>query len=368
MTNWTTIVYSKSEDEYTENVEAFKENWLATHLEDIAYIESSWLIPRNRDRLVSAWVDKHLHLDNTATSKAEGIHGTIKADIHSKNIDLLYAWDVINSVVSRQLKAIDQVQRRQRKDTKPHYEYPVFDLVRHSVSFHAMDLAYSQFKMATTMAEDDKCKERFTRSIGIPCRHLIKKRLDTDEPLRLTDFDSSYHLRAFDGVKYHQPTLPPIKRPGRVYRQNGSRTSTRRTESAFELAARETAQRVAYENGKRPMKCSICTPEQRWGHKKNIIICPKHPRHSDWLASQGNTSNTPSLAQNITQQSCRQDQPQAETKDIIEVNTGRASTELYDSDDPDFQLEQYIPRIETTTTGFRRYIKGRDPSELPASK
>jgi hypothetical protein len=183
MANWTTIVYSKSEDEYTENVEAFKENWLATHLEDVAYIESSWLIPRNRDRLVSAWVDKHLHLDNTATSKAEGIHGTIKADIHSKNIDLLYAWDVINKVVSRQLKAIDQVQRRQRKDTKPHYEYPVFDLVRHSVSFHVMDLAYSQFKMATTMAEDDECKERFTRSIGIPCRHLIKKRLDTDEPL-----------------------------------------------------------------------------------------------------------------------------------------------------------------------------------------
>ena len=54
MTDWTTIIYSKSEDEYIENVEAFKENWLVTHLEDIAYIESSWLIPRNRDRLVSA--------------------------------------------------------------------------------------------------------------------------------------------------------------------------------------------------------------------------------------------------------------------------------------------------------------------------
>jgi hypothetical protein len=106
----------------------------------------------------------------------------------------------------------------------------------------------------------------------------------------------------------------------------------------------------------------------RWGHKKNMIICPKHPRHSDWLASQGNTSNTPLSAQNITQQSYRQDQPRAETEDIIEVNTGGASTGLYDSDDPDFQLEQYIPRIETTATGFRRHIEARDPSELPASK
>jgi hypothetical protein len=104
-----------------------------------------------------------------------------------------------------------------------------------------MDLVYSQFKMATTIAEDDECKERFTRSVGISCRHLIKKRLDTNELLRLTDFDSSYHLRAFDGVKYYQPILLPIKRPGRVYRQNWLRTSTRRTESAFELAARKIA-------------------------------------------------------------------------------------------------------------------------------
>jgi hypothetical protein len=90
-----------------ENVEAFKENWLVTHLEDVAYIKSSWLIPRNRNRLVSTWVNKYLHLDNTTILKAEGIYSTIKADIHSKNIDLLYTWDIINKVVSRQLKAIN---------------------------------------------------------------------------------------------------------------------------------------------------------------------------------------------------------------------------------------------------------------------
>jgi hypothetical protein len=81
-----------------------------------------------------------------------------------------------------------------------------------------MDLVYSQFKMVTTIAKDDEYKERFTRSISIPYRHLIKKRLDTNELLRLTDFDSSYYLYTFNRVKYYQPTLPPIKRPSRVYR------------------------------------------------------------------------------------------------------------------------------------------------------
>jgi hypothetical protein len=95
--------------------------------------------------------------------------------------------------------------------------------------------------MATTIAEDNEYKERFTRSISIPYRHLIKKRLDTNELLRLTDFDLSYYLYAFNRVEYYQPILLLIKCPSRVYRQNGLRTSTRQTESTFKLAAREIA-------------------------------------------------------------------------------------------------------------------------------
>jgi len=66
-----------------------------------------------------------------------------------------------------------------------------------------MDLVYSQFKIATTIAKDDEYKERFTRSISIPYRYLIKKYLDTNKLLRLTDFDSFYYLHAFNRVKYH---------------------------------------------------------------------------------------------------------------------------------------------------------------------
>jgi MULE transposase domain len=425
--DWTQIVYAPNIEAYEEAVAVFKTHWQDSHIADVSYIERNWLVPRNRDRIVSAWANQHLHLGNNVTSRAEGIHGTIKEDIHSKNIDLLYAWDIIDDVVLRQLKAMDYEQRRQREATKPHYQFKIFDLVRGHVSFRALDLASNQLKMAKNQSDEElgECTERFTQSIGIPCKHLIKKRLDTGEPLRLIEFSSAYHLRAFEGENYHEPTLPPVRRQGRVYRHNGSQTSTRRVESAFERAARETAQKVAFEKGKAPWKCSVCRPEVAWGHKKNMVVCPRHPKHHEWLASQGNTANGSQSMRTIAPIRSNQQQfslqtGTQETEDIIEVDTTSAAiptaqltrsshhssmprgspnsnttdspqnelaethtTEtqenatilISDSEgsgdpdyDPDLNLDQYAATTFTTESGFRHHQIGRDINDLPQEK
>ena len=91
MKGWTSIVSSPTVEIYLEKVKKFKAKWTPTHLEDYMYIEQNWLDSRNRACIVSAWTNEYLHLGNTATSRAEGIHATIKRDIETKNIDLLYA-------------------------------------------------------------------------------------------------------------------------------------------------------------------------------------------------------------------------------------------------------------------------------------
>ena len=53
-----------------------------------------------------------MHLRNITTFRGEGIYSTIKRDIETKNIDLLYAWDAINRVIKRWLKAMDNKQKR----------------------------------------------------------------------------------------------------------------------------------------------------------------------------------------------------------------------------------------------------------------
>lgn len=95
MKMWIAIAWSEAEELYTTAVNEFKARWYTAHLECVAYIESNWLIPKNRDKIVTCYTTRHLHLGNTTTCRAEGLHSTIKNDIESKAIDLLYAWDAI---------------------------------------------------------------------------------------------------------------------------------------------------------------------------------------------------------------------------------------------------------------------------------
>jgi hypothetical protein len=155
------------------------------------------------------------------------------------------------------------------------------------VSFVALELVYDQIQLARKISDLDKdiCSGRFTKSMGLPCKHVIKQRLNSGEVLRLTDFDTSWHLRSF-GLEYRRPVFPPLTRERdltRSRRTNGSKSSTRRLESGFKKAARETAQRIAYEQGKKCYRCSACGPKTRWGHKKSQPICPRHPKHDEWL-------------------------------------------------------------------------------------
>lgn len=86
------------------------------------------------------------------------------------------------------------------------------------------------------------CSGIFTKLIGLPYKHQIKRRLNANQMLRLEDFDSSWYLRLFEDA-YRRPILPPLKaaKTTRYRRTNGLRSSIRRLESGFEKAARETA-------------------------------------------------------------------------------------------------------------------------------
>jgi hypothetical protein len=155
MQDWHGIISSTTITVYQERVKNFKIRWTIDHLNAVAYIESNWLIPKNRNRVVAAWTNKHLHLRNTTTSRAKGIHGNIKADIKSKNINMLYTWDILDQVVERQFKAIKHEQKRQKIATQAHYRYKIFDFVRGYVSFAALNIVYDQMIMARNKKDLD---------------------------------------------------------------------------------------------------------------------------------------------------------------------------------------------------------------------
>jgi hypothetical protein len=312
---WTQIVQSRTEEEYKANVKEWRDKWIDSHPADVSYIERNWLIEEVRDMVVSAWTDQHLHLDTNVTSRGEGIHSTIKADIMRK-VDMLYGWEAIDKVVMRQVKAIDHEQKRQRVAAQAQWGNRVFDEVRRYVSHDALNRTVQQLRLARDPEVSLRdCTGVYTKSLGLPCKHTIESRLGV-EPLRLTDFDPSWHLRIFGEGERPRPILPPLKAAGpgtRRARTNGSASSTRRLPSEFELAAKEKAQRTAYEKGIALMRCSVCSPEERWGHRKNMLACPQHPRHRVWLLENGEISNDDDIDTNDNDEGIRSSQRSSPT-------------------------------------------------------
>jgi hypothetical protein len=293
---WNGIATAPTIELYKEAVHKFKIKWSPTHLADITYIENNWLIPNNRDKIMRAYTNDHLHLGNTTTSRVEGIHFIVKQDLGSKKCDLLYAWDVIDKVARRQLDNLNDNQGEQKSGRKAHYQFKIFDNVRKYVSYKALDLTYAQFNMARQTGPNNEpfdytnCTGRYTKTMGLPCKCTIAQRLQAapPRPLRLEDFHSAWCLRTFREEE-RIPILPPRKLDNRrlAGRPTGAKNKrTTRMESGFEKSAGEQAQKEAKEAGVSLVQCSACAPSNytsSWGHRKSQHNCPSHSKHQEWL-------------------------------------------------------------------------------------
>ena len=60
------------------NVDAEVPGWTKT----VAYVEATWLV--HRIKFVNAWVARHPHFGNIATSRAEGTHSTLESMLHTR--------------------------------------------------------------------------------------------------------------------------------------------------------------------------------------------------------------------------------------------------------------------------------------------
>jgi hypothetical protein len=65
---WHSIVASPDEKIFEERLARFEEKYRDEHSESVGYIKTYWLDPY-KEMIVKAWVDKHLHFGNVATSR-----------------------------------------------------------------------------------------------------------------------------------------------------------------------------------------------------------------------------------------------------------------------------------------------------------
>ncbi|KAH1238358.1 hypothetical protein GmHk_08G023034 [Glycine max] len=67
----------------------------------VDYVKETWIIP-HKEKFVSAWINKVMHLENTTTNRVESAHLSLKRLLQNSLGDLCNMWDTMNNMITLQ--------------------------------------------------------------------------------------------------------------------------------------------------------------------------------------------------------------------------------------------------------------------------
>ncbi|KAH1203299.1 hypothetical protein GmHk_17G049575 [Glycine max] len=100
MDSWGTLVDCPSEHEFHESHQKFQvacSPWPMF----IGYVNDTWIIP-HKEKFITAWTNKVMHLGNTTTNRVESAHWALKRVLQNSVGDLCSVWDAMNNMVTLQ--------------------------------------------------------------------------------------------------------------------------------------------------------------------------------------------------------------------------------------------------------------------------
>ncbi|KAL5128565.1 putative protein FAR1-RELATED SEQUENCE 10 [Glycine soja] len=100
MDNWGTLVDCQSEHQFHESHQMFQvacSPWPMF----IDYVNDTWIIP-HKEKFITVWTNKVMHLGNTTTNRVESVHWALKRVLHNSVGDLCSVWDAMNNKITLQ--------------------------------------------------------------------------------------------------------------------------------------------------------------------------------------------------------------------------------------------------------------------------
>jgi hypothetical protein len=76
MSDWNVLLFSATETHFEEKWHAFNEQYGDSTRKSLEYVNRVW-IPQ-KEKFVSCWADKHVHIGSITTSRVEGNHSVPK--------------------------------------------------------------------------------------------------------------------------------------------------------------------------------------------------------------------------------------------------------------------------------------------------
>jgi hypothetical protein len=106
---WHTVIQARTIKQFNKHWLEFQTRYSTLKTQQcVTYLQNEWLKPGQRERLVKAWTNQHLHFGIRVTSRAKGAHAYIKRYLGGKKTkgDLYSSWLLIKAAVINQVVAV----------------------------------------------------------------------------------------------------------------------------------------------------------------------------------------------------------------------------------------------------------------------
>ena len=185
---WRTVIQARTIEQFDKHWLEFQTQYSTPKTQQcVTYLQNEWLKPGQRERLVEAWTNQHLHFGIRVTSRVEGAHAYIKRYLGGKKTkgDLYSSWLLIEAAVINQVTAVSTRTAIQQDRAPLDIDKKLYQGCFGVITWHALRLVQQHLQLVSLPLQP--CTGSFTQSIGLPCTHVcdIKKSIGG---LTLSDF------------------------------------------------------------------------------------------------------------------------------------------------------------------------------------
>ena len=180
MSDWSVCTESCTVEEFESNWNLFDQRWSVNHLHAVSYISKTWIM--YKEKFIRAFTDQHLHLGCRTTSRGEISHYAMKHYVNLAKCNLLTVHEKINLMLDTQFTEIATTIESQKCKITHSHQLPIFCNLLGKVSQFGLNKILFQYRQCET---DSHCTSLFTKTFGLPCKHIIKQYKVNCKPLEL---------------------------------------------------------------------------------------------------------------------------------------------------------------------------------------
>ncbi|RZB74634.1 putative protein FAR1-RELATED SEQUENCE 10, partial [Glycine soja] len=182
MDNWGTLVDCPSEYEFHESYQKFQvacSPWPMF----IDYVNDTWIIP-HKEKFITAWTNKVMHLGNTTTNRVESAHWALKRVLQNSVGDLCSVWDAMNNMITLQ-----HVEIKASFETSTHvvghvYKKTLYKRLLGMVSRDALNQIASEIDRLRYLGNNlSSCGCVMRSTHGLPCACELSRYTASSIPL-----------------------------------------------------------------------------------------------------------------------------------------------------------------------------------------